>query len=259
VINVDDIYGKRLYKELQDSDNPINIITYGVDSGDIQAKNIVMTLDGIRFILCYKNLTLEIKVQVIGEFNIYNILAVVGILLINQVDLHKIPDYLKIINPVKGRMDIIPKMANQPLVVIDFAHTPDALENALQSINKIEHKGKVYCIFGCGGDRDTSKRSIMGKIAIANADYVIITSDNPRTEEPTSIINQIIMDINDYSGKYTVEVDRELAIKKAIKMAQTNDIVLIAGKGHEEYQEVNGVKTHFSDFEIAKKELNNVV
>jgi UDP-N-acetylmuramoyl-L-alanyl-D-glutamate--2,6-diaminopimelate ligase len=141
----------------------------------------------------------------------------------------------------------------QPLVVVDYAHTPDALEQVLQTIKSMA-QGKIYCVFGCGGDRDQGKRPQMGMVADAYADQIILTSDNPRSENPDQIIKTILGGIND-SGKVNVVTDRAAAIEHAIQTAGTNDIVLIAGKGHEGYQEVAGRRLPFSDQKVVRKLL----
>ena len=145
---------------------------------------------------------------------------------------------------------IIPE---KPLVVIDFSHTPDSLQNALTTLREVEHSGKLYCVFGCGGNRDNSKRPIMGSIAASIADYAIVTSDNPRFEAPEIIIEQILQGMQ--SQNFTAITDRKEAIKQVFQYAKAGDIVLIAGKGHETYQEIKGVKYPFSDFDIARSFL----
>ncbi|MBY0378959.1 MAG: UDP-N-acetylmuramoyl-L-alanyl-D-glutamate--2,6-diaminopimelate ligase, partial [Burkholderiales bacterium] len=264
VINTDDNYGKRLCEELEHyakhkslgSMNP-KILTYGIISGDVRATDIVINLTGTTFTLIYSGQQVEIKANVIGVFNVYNILGVVSCLILDGYSLLDITRLINYITPIRGRMEAI---FNQglPLVIIDFAHTPDALEKTLQSLHKVKNKQKIYCVFGCGGDRDPLKRPIMGSIATQNADYTIITSDNPRTEAPNLIIEQIIAGVDKKANPFEYVENRTEAINKAIKMAQSNDIVLIAGKGHEEYQDIMGVKYHFSDYEVAKMVLENI-
>ena len=143
--------------------------------------------------------------------------------------------------------------SGKPLVVVDYAHTPDALEKALSTLQEIKPQGAaLWCVFGCGGNRDRGKRPLMGAAAVQGADKVVVTSDNPRLENPQEIINDILPAI---PNPERVEVDRAVAIRYAVERAAANDIILIAGKGHENYQDVQGVKHHFSDFEIAEKAL----
>ncbi len=256
VINIDDEYGSRLHDELIKDNTGVKIITYGTldaNQYDLKATDIDINIHGVHFILHYKNIKTPIYAQIIGKFNVYNLLATIGVLITQGYDLKTIAEYVTQIKPVTGRMDTI-KKDNCPLVVIDYAHTPDALNNTLSTLKEISHTGKIYCLFGCGGDRDHTKRRVMGEIAVVHSDYVIITSDNPRTEEPQNIINDILTDISSKKyNNYAVEVDRKTAIKRAINLSTAQDIILIAGKGHETYQEIFGIKHHFSDFEIAEE------
>lgn len=258
VINLDDEYGARLYSELyglKSSDSQFtvnNLITYGFTNGDVQANNIKVTIAGTKFNLQYKNESVPVEVKIIGKFNIYNLLAVTAVLLLDGYSLTEIADVLASLTPVCGRMDAI-IVPNKPLVVVDFSHTPDSLKNALLTLKEVEHNGKVYCVFGCGGNRDNSKRPIMGAIAAELADEVIVTSDNPRFENPSTIIDQIVAGIKDVP--YQRIENRKNAIEAVLKIATANDIVLIAGKGHENYQEINGIKEQFSDFTIATNTL----
>jgi UDP-N-acetylmuramoyl-L-alanyl-D-glutamate--2,6-diaminopimelate ligase len=255
IINIDDQYGIRLHQELLVDNSSANIITYAINNNaDLLAKDVNMTIDGTYFKLIYQATSYEVKTSLIGLFNVYNILALIGALLTDGYRLIDIISKLPLIKSVLGRMDSI-KVANSPLIIIDYAHTPDALQNVLCTLKQLSNIDKLICVFGCGGDRDRQKRPIMGNIAYRLADYSIITSDNPRTENPIDIINQIVSGIDD-ENKYTVITNREDAILHAIKMASVNDVLLIAGKGHEQYQEINGTKYDFSDFLVVNKYLN---
>lgn len=186
-----------------------------------------------------------------GKFNVYNLLLAFGIAV--ELGYHA-EDVLKSISQLKrvaGRFELL-KSEGGIFFVVDYAHTPDALENVLNSINEIRSKNeRLICVFGCGGDRDTTKRAEMGKIASSKSTLAIITSDNPRTEDPIQIIKQIEEGVDPQNfSKYTSIPDRKEAIKMAIKFAEPKDIVLIAGKGHETYQDINGVKHHFDDKEV---------
>ncbi|HGP3677932.1 TPA: Mur ligase family protein, partial [Bacillus pacificus] len=188
--------------------------------------------------------------------NVYNALAAITVAMVEGIPLTNICDSLSNLKSIEGRMEIIDE--NQDfLVIVDYAHTPDALENVLSTISEFS-TGKVITVFGCGGDRDTKKRSIMGGIAGSYSDFVFITSDNPRSEDPQAIMKDIEKGfLQNNNLNYKVEVDRELAITHAINMASSNDIVLIAGKGHETYQILKGSTIHFDDKEKARQAIIN--
>jgi UDP-N-acetylmuramoyl-L-alanyl-D-glutamate--2,6-diaminopimelate ligase len=192
-----------------------------------------------------------VRLPVLGRFNVSNALGVLGCLVARGIPFEHAAQLLAKLPPVPGRMQAV---GEQPLVVIDYAHTPDALENVLHALRPVAARrgGRLAVAFGAGGDRDPSKRPLMGEIAARLADRVLITSDNPRGEDPAAIIAEIEKGI---SGKHEVEADRAVAIEKVISQAQGNDVVLIAGKGHENYQEIAGKRTHFSDEEQARAAL----
>ena len=249
IINTDDEYGQRLYNELPQRQMKFS---YGIcNPADLTAQNISLGLWGARFELHYNNECALVESKVIGEFNISNVLAVAASLLLRGIKFTEIAKIIANLNPVVGRMETI-SIENGPLVVVDFAHTPDALQNALQALQNIENRGKLYCVFGCGGNRDKTKRKLMGNIAQRLADIAVVTSDNPRFEEPDLIVADIVEDITQYDNVKRI-VDRKDAILQTIANAQSGDIILIAGKGHENYQEINGVKHHFSDQEIVQE------
>ncbi|KFM98879.1 UDP-N-acetylmuramyl-tripeptide synthetase family protein [Bacillus clarus] len=241
------------FKEISSAE----IITYGINNeADVQAKNITLSPKGIRFLVSSFNGEIEVNLSLVGRFNIYNALAAITTSLVEGIPLKNISDSLSNLKSIEGRMEIID--GNQDfLVLVDYAHTPDALENVLSTISEFS-KGKIITVFGCGGDRDTKKRPIMGRIAGSYSDFVFITSDNPRSEDPLTIIKDIEKGILQSNNlKYSVETDRELAINSAIKMAASNDIVLIAGKGHETYQILKNKTIHFDDTEKARKAIIN--
>lgn len=248
IINVDDAYGKRLYKECN---NRVQVLTYGIENGDIRASDIKIDISGTSFKINYKTDSIFLKVKLYGKFNIYNILAVFATFIALDFEMFLIKKALENIKAVIGRLQpvYVENKKNIPLVFIDYAHTPDALENVLITLKEIDKIGRIICIFGCGGDRDHKKRPVMGNIAIKYADFVIITTDNPRSEEPEQIISEITMGIS--KKNYEVILNRKEAICKGISLANNKDIVLIAGKGHEQYQEVKGKKFPFSDYEVA--------
>ncbi len=228
------------------------VITYGIDNeSDVSAKNIRMTSKGIRFLLSSFKGEVEIELQLVGRFNVYNALAGISVALIEGISLNHIKTSLSQLSNVGGRMEIV-DVKQDYFVLVDYAHTPDALENVLTSIKEFS-EGKIIIVFGCGGDRDSGKRPIMGEIASKYSDIVLITSDNPRSEEPNQILNEIEKGINRTDLLHVESiVDRKEAIYKAIKMASPNDVVLIAGKGHETYQILREKTVPFDDKEIAK-------
>ena len=191
-----------------------------------------------------------VKVNLVGKFNVYNVLAVLATLLASKISLTDAVEAVSHIESAKGRMQMLGGNG-LPLVVVDYAHTPDALEKVLETL-KAQASSKLICVFGCGGNRDKGKRPEMGKVASDIADAVVVTSDNPRDEAPESIIEEIIKGMHNH---FMVEQDRAKAISVGILSAKAGDIVLIAGKGHEEYQEIKGKKHYFSDIEQAKDVL----
>lgn len=252
IINYDDEYGAKLIKELATSRPELNIISYGLRDADIQAKDIRHLDSSTEFSLVYLGSSYKVSMAIVGLFNVYNILAMVATLISLGHDITKIVAILGHLTPVTGRMQVI-KKANKPLVIVDFAHTPDALSNVLDTLRLSHRNAKICCVFGCGGDRDTSKRAIMGAISTKLADQVIITSDNPRTEDPSRIANDIALGAD--RDNYQIILDRKQAIDAAIKSCNRDDVVLIAGKGHENYQIIGSVKYDFSDINYVESIL----
>lgn len=200
--------------------------------------------------------TERLETKLIGEFNAYNILGVYAAAIILGQDIDKVKGIIKTLEAVPGRFQYI-KSSRGVIGIVDYAHTPDALENALKTVNEMKKNGKVISVIGCGGDRDRSKRPIMAKIGYDMSDVLILTSDNPRTEKPEAILEEMKKGIEGlyFEGKVYILVDRYDAIEKACNLANPDDFILIAGKGHENYQEVNGIKTHFDDMEELQKNL----
>jgi UDP-N-acetylmuramoyl-L-alanyl-D-glutamate--2,6-diaminopimelate ligase len=194
----------------------------------------------------------EVSLPVVGDFNLSNCLAVWTCLLASGVDVFEAGKRMALLKPVSGRMEMVLGNSRSigPLVIVDYAHTPDALEKVLNTLRPIatQRAGKLWCIFGCGGDRDTSKRPLMGRIASELADHTILTSDNPRSENPEKISTDIQAGMSS-SKSVEVILDRAAAILSGVRHAEANDVVLIAGKGHETSQEINGRKVDFSDQE----------
>lgn len=252
VYDVDDEYGKRIV-----SDTAAQTISYGFNDADYKASNLSMNFEGMSFDINYsgdKNRTMKFESLLTGRFNVYNVLAAVAAVRTFEISFDLIISAIKSFPPVDGRFNII-KLRIGALAVIDYSHTPDSLLNALITIKQImeqpgARKGKIICVFGCGGNRDRSKRPVMGDIAAAHSDYVFVTSDNPRSEEPLSIISEITSGIK--TNNFTVEDDRKKAIEMAVERSKGGDVILVAGKGHESYQEIKGVKHHLSDREIVE-------
>jgi UDP-N-acetylmuramoyl-L-alanyl-D-glutamate--2,6-diaminopimelate ligase len=197
----------------------------------------------------------ELATPLIGQYNVSNLLCVIGALRAMGVALQDAVQACQNLLPVPGRMDCVAG-PEQPLVAIDYAHTPDALDKALLALRPLAQQrgGRLWCVFGCGGDRDAGKRPLMAAIAEKNANHVVVTSDNPRSENPDAIIGQILRGLSRQDAAH-VQPDRALAIAETVAQAGARDVVLIAGKGHEEYQEVAGVRHAFSDKTHARQAL----
>jgi UDP-N-acetylmuramoyl-L-alanyl-D-glutamate--2,6-diaminopimelate ligase len=254
IYNSDDKYGRQIV-----SGTEAEKISYGFGHASYSVDNLEMSFDGMRFDM-FAPITgrgerwMSVQTQLIGKFNVYNILAATAALKTMNVPYDVIRQGISEFTPVEGRFNQI-KLNSGAIAIIDYSHTPDSLLKALTTIREImesgSSKGRVTTVFGCGGDRDKKKRPVMGEIAVKYSNEVIITSDNPRTENPFDIIEDIKAGIS--SGNYKVEENREKAIELACKNAKEGDIILVAGKGHETYQEINGIKYHLSDKEIVQK------
>jgi len=234
---------------------PTEIITYGISQkADVTAQEIVLTSKGTSLVLKSFAGEIDIHLNLVGRFNVYNALAGIAASLIEGVSLKSIQRSLSELNSVDGRMEIV-NVGQEFLVLVDYAHTPDALENALSTIKEFA-ASNIITVFGCGGDRDKTKRPVMGKIANKYSDIVILTSDNPRSEDPLMIMEEIHNGIENPENCLVIPV-REDAIVKAINIASKDDIVIIAGKGHEKYQILKDKTIHFDDKEVARKALLN--
>jgi UDP-N-acetylmuramoyl-L-alanyl-D-glutamate--2,6-diaminopimelate ligase len=255
IINYDDFYGQKLINSL----NSEEIWTYSVNNhqADLYTSKLTYQATGVNGLLHTPQGNIEFTSPLVGQFNLSNLLASVGAVLQLGVPLEIIAQSLPLFKGVPGRMERVTHNDRQGInVIVDYAHTPDSLENLLKAARPFI-PGKMICVFGCGGDRDRTKRPIMGKIAANLADFVVVTSDNPRTENPEQILMDILKGIPDYITPI-VEGDRASAIKIAIEMAKSGDGVLIAGKGHEDYQILGTEKIHFDDREEARKVLESM-
>lgn len=241
VINVDDELGKTV---LGETDLPC--ITYGVDNpSDVFGINLEMSAYGLSYVINMADSVGQIKFSLTGRFNMYNTLCAAAVAASLGIDLQSVIKGIRNVKKIDGRFNII--NTAKCSVIIDFAHTDDGIANILRAIREFA-PARIITVFGCGGNRDKSKRSVMGKIVSQMSDYCFVTSDNPRFEPPLDIINQIVAGIKEIGGtNYTPIVDRKEAIRAAISMAEKNDIVLIAGKGAERYNDVMGNRTPYND------------
>mgnify|MGYP002626434626 CR=1 FL=1 len=246
-INTDDIYGCKLAKM-----HKCETKTYGIDNAaDLLAKDITITNSYADFRVKLDGKNERVKCGIPGRFSVYNSLAAISVCQKLGVGGETIKEALEEVR-VPGRSELV-KNQKDITIMVDYAHSPESLQNILSATAEYT-AGRVISVFGCGGDRDSGKRPIMGEISGRIADYTIITSDNPRTEKPEDIIKQIEVGIKKTNAKYECIVDRKEAIKKAIQMANKRDIIVLAGKGHEQYQEING-KTYPFDERIIIKEI----
>ncbi|KQY49749.1 UDP-N-acetylmuramoyl-L-alanyl-D-glutamate--2,6-diaminopimelate ligase [Lysobacter sp. Root494] len=252
-INLDDDYGRRLQAQLPAGVNPVGLSSRGAAGAMLRAGALRLDSAGITFDLVTGSEAHAVRSPLLGRFNVDNLLAVAGALYALGDSLAQIASTLSQLQPIHGRMNRLGGDGIKPLVVIDYAHTPDALEQALKSL-RAHAQARLICVFGCGGERDRGKRPQMAAIAEANADVVIVTDDNPRAENGDQIVADILAGFV-HANDIVVQRDRASAIARAIGDARPDDIVLIAGKGHEPYQEIDGVKHPFDDTEVARNRL----
>ena len=252
VVNVDDDFGRRLESETR----PARVAGYGFQRGAVVGEKLQLSQAGLHLQVHTDWGNAEFDAPLLGRFNAANLLAVLTTLLVSGVKLDDACQALAHITPPPGRMQTLGGDAH-PLVVVDYAHTPDALEKVLATLREIVSGGRLICVFGCGGNRDKGKRPLLGRAVAHGADEVWVTSDNPRNEDPRHIIDDILAGIAGAKSdnQVHVEPDRARAIFEAIGGAHQGDVVLIAGKGHEDYQEVAGERLPFSDVAVAKKAL----
>ncbi len=263
VLNLDDPFGADLAEQLKDKS--VEVIGYGLNRDSLELAERLgirmvygtlaqMDAQGLILQLHTSWGTAAMQSKLIGRFNASNLLGALAVLLVSEIDINDAVRELGLQKAVAGRMQTLGGK-DTPAVVVDYAHTPDALEKVLNTLREVTEPsgGKLICVFGCGGDRDRGKRPMMGTVASKFADVRIITNDNPRSEEPREIINAIITGMQ---GDFQVIEDRAKAITYAINKAQANDTVLLAGKGHEDYQEIKGERQPFSDSEIAHRVLS---
>jgi len=260
ILNMDDVAGVRIAQSLEAEG--IERIGYSLQrnvarSGGLEryleAHDIELTAQGTRFELVSSWGNTRVETQVLGRFNVANLLAVIAVLLVSGCALEEAVAALAHLQSVDGRMQRLGG-GEQPSVIVDYAHTPDALEKVLSALRDVARaqQGRLWCVFGCGGDRDRGKRPLMGEAVSRFADRAIVTSDNPRTEDPRAIVAEILPGL---SIPHDVEIDRRTAIRMAVSQARRGDVILIAGKGHEPYQEIAGQRLPFSDLDEARRAL----
>ena len=252
IINVDDEYSDEIIKNAS-----CKIMTYSTNKpSDLQAKNIVYKMDKVLFTVSIKGQEVAFELNVPGAFSVYNCLSAIGVALNMDIPL---PDIVEGVRNIKGVPGRIQNISNDKgfNVIVDYAHTPAGLENIISTVREFT-TNNVITVFGCGGDRDKTKRPIMGEVVAKMSDMTFITSDNPRTEEPKEILKDIEAGVKPITDKYEMIVDRKEAIFKAILMAKAGDSVIIAGKGHEDYQILKDKTIHFDDVEVAKEALGDI-
>ncbi|MBE7940504.1 MULTISPECIES: UDP-N-acetylmuramoyl-L-alanyl-D-glutamate--2,6-diaminopimelate ligase [Ramlibacter] len=254
VVNLDDAQGRELARSLEGS---LDLWTCSCqEPARLRATGIGYDEAGLRFTVEEGEDRIELATTLVGEYNAANLLGVIAALRASGVTLADAAQACRALAPVPGRMERI-ALPGQPLVAVDYAHTPDALDKALLALRPLARQrgGRLWCVFGCGGDRDATKRPLMAAVAEKNADRVVVTSDNPRNEKPETIISQILLGLS-HDRCVQVQADRGLAIAETLAAAAPQDVVLLAGKGHEDYQEVGGVKHPFSDITHARAALS---
>ena len=245
VANRDDVWFQRICARAA---CPV-LTTSAKEKADLYAKDLELLSDGIRFTAVCEDAQAQVSLPIPGKFTAYNALTVLGCAMHLGISLADAAKAMETAKGVKGRVEVVPTPAKPYTVLIDYAHTPDGLENVLSSVKGL-CKGRLIAVFGCGGDRDPMKRPIMGKIGVDIADVAIITSDNPRTEAPMAIIRDILKGVDPDKKNYEVIENRPSAIRHAMDIAQKDDIIVLAGKGHETYQEIHGVKHHLDEREV---------
>lgn len=252
VINLDDDAAQAM---LADAKCPCMTFSCEKDAADLTAKNIRLHADGVEFVATTKGELARVKLPIPGHFSVENALAALGMVLQTGMPLADAARSLATATGVKGRVEVVPTDTDYT-VLIDYAHTPDGVENVLRAVRGFA-KGRVIALFGCGGDRDRTKRPKMGKIAAGLADFCVVTSDNPRTEDPKAIIDDILEGMQGTKTPMEVIVDRPEAIHWALAHAKKDDVIVLMGKGHETYQEINHVKHHMDEREIVASFFDN--
>ena len=252
VVNGEDNWAERITAQCT-----APVLTTGLNqAAQLRAENVDMRADGVSFTAVCGDASVQVEVPIPGKFTVYNVLGVLGIALQLGISLEESAAALAHVQGVKGRVEVVPTPGKEYTVLIDYAHTPDGLENVLSSVRDF-CKGRLISVFGCGGDRDPIKRPIMGRIGVELSDLAVITSDNPRTEDPMAIISDILKG-TEGAENYKVMENRHKAIGYAMDIAKKDDIIVLAGKGHETYQEIHGVKYPMDERQIVAEYLAKV-
>ena len=248
VINVDDPYGKKLVGLTK------NAVTYGLEAAQLTTKKFQLTFSGLSFTAQTPNGKVQVESSLVGRINVYNILAAIGVAQALDLSNEIIESGMRNLKSVSGRFQ--PIDLGQPFaVVVDYAHTDDALENLIRTARELNPKGRIITLFGCGGGKDRTKRPVMGEVSGRLSDLTILSSDNPKMEDPLKIISDIVVGLQKTSGKCVIEPDRQKAIALAVDEARPGDMVLLAGKGHEDYQIIGDQTLPFDDREVARQAL----
>jgi len=251
VYNGDDVWAERLLRKAS-----CTLTSFGRNAeADLRAEDAVLEADHVAFTAVTAEERVPVRVQIPGGFMVYNTLGVLGAAMALGISLEESARVLAGVSHVKGRVEVVPTPGKDYTVLIDYAHSPDGMENVLSSVQGFA-KGRTVALFGCGGDRDRTKRPKMGKAAAEHADFVVVTTDNPRTEQPADIIADILPGLEGYDTPYVVIEDRVEAIHWAMDHAESGDVIVLCGKGHETYQEINHVKHHMDEREIVADYLN---
>ncbi|MCB2288905.1 UDP-N-acetylmuramoyl-L-alanyl-D-glutamate--2,6-diaminopimelate ligase [Clostridium sp. CS001] len=245
IINIDDVYGEKAYSLIKD-----NKLSFGLNNSDVMAIDIKVHSRGSKFTLKYESNSFEVELSIPGNYNVYNALGAIAVCLSQGVEPSLIKIALKKVQ-VPGRCELVKDTHNLGFeIILDYAHSPDGLENILKTAREFT-KGKLICVFGCGGDRDKTKRPIMGRIGSQLCDALVITSDNPRNEDPLEIINDIVKGMEKHN--FEIIESRKEAIKRAMEVASSGDVIVIAGKGHEDYQILKDKTIHFDEREVVSE------
>ena len=249
VVNSDDAYGKRLVGLAA------RTLTYGLENGAaVTTKKFALAFSGLEFTAHTPVGKLEVRSRLVGRINMYNILAAIGAGIALGISRQHVEAGIRQLESVPGRFERIDQ--GQPyLVVVDYAHTDDALRNLIATARELHHTGRIITLFGCGGDRDRTKRPLMGEVAGSFSDIVVLTSDNPRSEDPLRLINYVVVGLQKTRARYLIEPDRAVAVERALDEARPGDIVLLAGKGHETYQVLRDRTIDFDDREVVRRSL----
>lgn len=255
VVNTDDAYAQKIMAHATCS-----LLRYAEkdSEAELRAEDIELAADHVAFTAKTAHEQAQVRLAIPGGFTVYNALAVIGAGLTLGIPLSKIADALKTASGVKGRVEVVPTPGKPYTVLIDYSHTPDSLENVLKTVRGF-CKGRVIAVFGCGGDRDPFKRPIMGRIGAELADLCVVTSDNPRTEDPMAIIDAIVSGMQESKNPYVVIENRVEAIGWAMAHAQKDDVIVLCGKGHETYQEIGHEKRHLDEREVVADFLGREV